>query len=254
MALLREISTSPGHLPGQKPALPSQLPVSTWLGHQALSQTLVKQGDYDPVCGEDNYPIHQICKSFLQWWYPCLGDHGQLQGPDYPYCDRALGVHVRLLPPNTTDQLQPMDLYMNKPAKDFLKWCFEDWYAEQVTTQLDGKEVESTNLEPVSLSLPVLKELGAKWLVQMAEYFTDNPQIIVDEFVKAGRDHSSPWWSRGSTERTAWNGGWFRRWFWNYIYLVTMMTILVNMYITDGCTCITRTLKNYSTYHASEHE
>ena len=67
-----------------------------------------------------------------------------------------------------------------------MKRCFEDWYAEQVTTQLDGREMESTDLEPVSLSLPILKELGAKWLVQMADYFTDNPQIIVNGFVKAG--------------------------------------------------------------------
>ena len=44
-------------------------------------------------------------------------------------------------------------------------------------TQLDGRNAESTDLEPVSLSLPVLKELGAKWLVQMTEYFADNPQM-----------------------------------------------------------------------------
>ena len=50
-------------------------------------------------------------------------------------------IHVYLLPPNTTDQLQPMDLSMNKPAKDFLKRYFEDWYAEQVTTQPDGREI-----------------------------------------------------------------------------------------------------------------
>ena len=95
-------------------------------------------------------------------------------------------IHVCLLPPNTTDQLQPMDLSVNKPAKDFLKQCFEDGYAEQVTTQLDGRNAESTDLEPISLSLLILKELGAKWLVQMAEYFADNPQIIVNGFVKAG--------------------------------------------------------------------
>ena len=98
----------------------------------------------------------------------------------------ANNIHVCLLPPNTTDQLQPMDLSVNKPGKDFLKRCFEDWYAEQVTTQLEGRNAESTDLEPVSLSLPVQKELGAKWLVQMAEYFANNPQIIVNGFVKAG--------------------------------------------------------------------
>ena len=55
-----------------------------------------------------------------------------------------------------------------------------------MTTQLDGRNAESTDLEPVSLSLLVLKELGVKWLVQTAEYFADNPQVIVNGFVKAG--------------------------------------------------------------------
>ena len=35
-------------------------------------------------------------------------------------------IHVCLLPPNTTDLLQLMDLSVNKSAKDFLKRCFEE--------------------------------------------------------------------------------------------------------------------------------
>ena len=104
-------------------------------------------------------------------------------------------IHVCLLPPNTTDLLQPMDLSVNKPAKDFLKRCFEEWYAEQVTKQLDGRDLETTTLEPISLGLPVLKELGAKWMVGMAEHFAQNPGIIVNGFLRAGitgaLDHSS---------------------------------------------------------------
>ena len=36
------------------------------------------------------------------------------------------------------------------------------------------------------LGLPTLIELGAKWMVEMAQYITDNPQIIVNGFIKAG--------------------------------------------------------------------
>ena len=53
-------------------------------------------------------------------------------------------------------------------------------------SQLDGNEGDSPDIEPVNLGLPMLKELGAKWLVQMAEYFSENPQLIVNGFVKAG--------------------------------------------------------------------
>lgn len=75
---------------------------------------------------------------------------------------------------------------MNKAAKSFLKQCFECWYSDQVIKQLEGKDLESTELEPISLDLAVLKELMAQWLVDMADYFAINPMIIVNGFVKAG--------------------------------------------------------------------
>ena len=93
-------------------------------------------------------------------------------------------IHVCLLPPNTTDKLQPMDLSVNKAAKSFLKQCFEHWYSDQVIKQLEGKDVESTDLELISLELAVLKELMDQWLVKMADYFASNPSIIVNGFIK----------------------------------------------------------------------
>ena len=32
----------------------------------------------------------------------------------------------------------------------------------------------------------MLKELGAKWLVEMTEYISKNPEIIVNGFIRAG--------------------------------------------------------------------
>ena len=95
-------------------------------------------------------------------------------------------IHVCLLPPNSTDVLQPMDLTVNKPAKECIKGKFENWYADQIMEQLDDENIESTELQPISLGLPALKELGAQWLVEMFEYISDNPVFIVNGFIRSG--------------------------------------------------------------------
>ena len=79
-----------------------------------------------------------------------------------------------------------MDLTVNKPVKCFLKKRFEEWYSSEVMKQLQGKSLETVELQPISLNLPCLKELGAKWLVEAASYMSENPQMIVCGFVKAG--------------------------------------------------------------------
>ena len=98
-------------------------------------------------------------------------------------------ILISRLPPNMTDRLQPMDISVNKPAKEYLKKEFEDWYSEQVMQQLDGKDIddlESTEIQPINLGMPVLKEVSAKWLVEMVEYITNNPQFIVNGFIRSG--------------------------------------------------------------------
>lgn len=99
----------------------------------------------------------------------------------------ANNIHVCLLPPNTTDVLQPMDISVNKPAKDYLKRKFEEWYSGEVTKQLTGAtDLESVEFEPVDFSLAAVREMTAKWLVGMAEYIADNPHIIVRGFLRSG--------------------------------------------------------------------
>ena len=98
----------------------------------------------------------------------------------------ANNIHICLLPPNTTDRLQPLDISVNKCAKDFLKRKFEEWYLNEIMKQLEVKDVESAKLQPIDLGMPVLKELGASWMVEMAKYFGENPQIVVNGFIKPG--------------------------------------------------------------------
>ena len=52
--------------------------------------------------------------------------------------------------------------------------------------QLEDVDIETCELEPIDLSLSVLKEVGAKWLVEMAKYFEDNQMIIVNGFIRSG--------------------------------------------------------------------
>ena len=99
----------------------------------------------------------------------------------------AHNIHVCLLPPNTTDLLQPLDIAVNKPAKDFLKRKFEEWYSNEVTKQLHGIcDLDSVVIQPVDLSMAAVKEQSAKWLVEMYEYIADNPQFVVNGFKVSG--------------------------------------------------------------------
>ena len=40
-------------------------------------------------------------------------------------------IFVALLPPNTTGLLQPLDIAVNKPAKNYLRLQFQDWYSKK---------------------------------------------------------------------------------------------------------------------------
>ena len=60
-----------------------------------------------------------------------------------------------------------------------------------MTKQLKGiSDIESVVIEPVNLSMAAIKELSAKWLVDMSDYIADNPQFIVKGFQRAGISHA----------------------------------------------------------------
>ena len=94
----------------------------------------------------------------------------------------ANNISVVLIPPHCTDRLQPLDVSVNKAAKEFLRNSFQKWYASIVCSQLNGK----TEKKAVDLRLSVMKPHGAKWLVELCEYLRNNPDIIINEFRETG--------------------------------------------------------------------
>jgi len=47
----------------------------------------------------------------------------------------AHDVYVVMIPANCTDRLQPLDISVNKPAKDFLQRQFQEWYLNKICRQ-----------------------------------------------------------------------------------------------------------------------
>jgi hypothetical protein len=91
-------------------------------------------------------------------------------------------VRVCMVPANCTDRLQPLDVSINKAAKEYLRNQFQQWYSEQVCKQLK----EESQTSKVDLSLSVMKPLGAKWLISLYEYLRDNPSLSINGYKEAG--------------------------------------------------------------------
>ena len=67
------------------------------------------------------------------------------------------------VPKNLTNRFKPLDLNVNGQAKQFLKWKFESWYADQVTKEIEkGTDVYYVTIET---KLSVVKPLHARWLI-----------------------------------------------------------------------------------------
>ena len=86
-----------------------------------------------------------------------------------------------IIPPNTTDKLQPLDLSVNKPAKDFVRRKFQEWYSDKILDQLENN-IE----EEIDTRLSVMKPLSAQWTIEMFNYLVSHPSIIINGFREAG--------------------------------------------------------------------
>uniref|UniRef100_A0A1X7U120 DDE-1 domain-containing protein n=1 Tax=Amphimedon queenslandica TaxID=400682 RepID=A0A1X7U120_AMPQE len=86
-----------------------------------------------------------------------------------------------IVPANCTDKLQPLDLSINKPAKDYMKTKFQEWYGDIIFKQLDDQIHKE-----VDMKLSTMKPIVSHWMIDMYEYFKSKPNIIINGFKEAG--------------------------------------------------------------------
>ena len=69
------------------------------------------------------------------------------------------------VPPNMTKLYQPLDLSVNKAAKDFTRKTFSEWYTRQLTNGMEnGIELDDIKID---YRLRVLKPLHATWVISL---------------------------------------------------------------------------------------
>jgi hypothetical protein len=86
------------------------------------------------------------------------------------------------VPARCTDNLQPLDLKVNKIYKDLLKSMFQNWYADEM-----GKNLcKDKKFEEIDMRLSVVKLLHASWLVKTHKQLKEKTDLIKSAFVSAG--------------------------------------------------------------------
>jgi hypothetical protein len=88
------------------------------------------------------------------------------------------------VPSGCTDELQPLDLSVNKSCKSYLRSKFSTWYASEVEKQL-AIGIEAKNVK-VDSRMQVIKELSAQWLLGFYDYMASRKEIVVNGFKEAG--------------------------------------------------------------------
>ena len=91
-------------------------------------------------------------------------------------------VTVRI-PANCISKLQPLDLTINKPMKDHLRTHFQQWYAKEVSKQLQVSSVKHVKVE---VNLAVFKNPSVHWITGAWNEIKKTPQFAINGFRKAG--------------------------------------------------------------------
>ena len=95
-------------------------------------------------------------------------------------------IDVVFVPPNCTDQLQPLDLSFNKPVKDFMRGKFQEWYSNQVLQNYEDEPSGCAGMKPIQFPMSQMKPLGAQWLIELHQHMLTCPETIRNGFKAAG--------------------------------------------------------------------
>lgn len=71
--------------------------------------------------------------------------------------------------PTACNHLISADLSVNKPAKDFMKRKFQEWYANIILQQMED-DINDIN-EPVDMRLSIMKPMVSKWSIEMYDHY-----------------------------------------------------------------------------------
>ena len=85
-----------------------------------------------------------------------------------------------------THLFQPLDLTVNKFAKDYMKQKFSEWFSRQIDLGFDnGQELDDIKID---YRLNVLKPLHGKWLISLYNHMTTSggKEIMVSGWKKSG--------------------------------------------------------------------
>ena len=84
-------------------------------------------------------------------------------------------VETVFVPSNCTDQLQPFNLSVNKPTKDFLRKNLKN-----------GMVYNQGTAVPIKFPLSTMKPLGAQWIKELYSYMIEHSDIAHNGFKAAG--------------------------------------------------------------------
>ena len=88
--------------------------------------------------------------------------------------------------PNMTNLYQPLDLSVNKAAKDFTRKKFSEWYTRQLTNGMkNGIELDDIEID---YRLSVLKSLHAAWLISLCNQMNtpEGKEVSASGWKKSG--------------------------------------------------------------------